>query len=183
MMRRRLDAAVSSGGKRVRLIRLALALLENLDLIISGLCLAALVLLTAQGVVMRYALDSPLIWLEEVQLILFVWVAFFGASAAFRAGGHVAIEVLVEAFPLRLRRVVEATNSLLVAVLLVLIAYWEFSRGMTLTATGRSTSILGIPLSLNYFGVAAACLFMLIHFVRQRLALFGAWRRGGGNNA
>ncbi|MDR2390252.1 MAG: TRAP transporter small permease subunit [Planctomycetota bacterium] len=167
----------------MRATRFFLVLLENLDLIISGLCLTVLVFLTALGVVMRYVLGSPLTWLEEVQLILLVWVAFFGSGAAFRAGGHVAIEALVEMFPVRLQRAVEAIDSLLVATILVLVAYWQFSRAMTLTVTGRSTSILGIPLSLNYFGVAAACLFMLVHFVRQRLALFGSWRRGGGRDA
>lgn len=149
----------------------------NIDLIVSGLCIVALVGLTGLGVVMRYALRSPLSWLEEVQILLFVWVAFFGASVAFRFGGHIAIEAVVELFPVRWQRVVAVFDAVLTAAVLILVFYWEFSRGMTLTRTGRATSILNIPLSLNYFGVAAASLLMLIHFIRRHVRLIASRRR------
>lgn len=149
----------------------------NIDLIVSGLCVVALVGLTGFGVIMRYVLRSPLSWLEEVQLLLFVWVAFFGASVAFRCGGHIAIEAVVEMFPARLQRAVAVFDAVLTAAVLLLVIYWEISRGMTLTRTGRSTSILNIPLSLNYYGVAAATLLMLIHFIRRTLQTIAARRR------
>ena len=158
--------------------RFLAATLVNLDLALSALCLAALVLLTALGVFQRYALGSPIVWLEEMQTLLFVWVAFFGSSVAFRHGGHIAIEAVVEMFPARLRRAVEALDSLLVVAVLAMVMYWEFSRGLTLMRTGRSTSVLGIPVCLNYFGVSVACLFMLCHFLRERLGGILARRRG-----
>ncbi|MDR1519124.1 MAG: TRAP transporter small permease [Planctomycetota bacterium] len=157
--------------------KLFCGLLANVDLLISGLSLAGLVGLTAVGVVMRYVLRDPITWMEEAQTLLFVWAAFFGAGVAFRLGGHVSIEAVVELFPVRFQRILEVVDSLLVALILVLVMYWELIRGLTLTRTGRSTSILDIPLSLNYFGVSASCLLMLIHFIRRRLELFGSWRR------
>lgn len=160
-----------------------IAFLTNFDFILSGVCLLVLVGLTAWGVVMRYFFNSPIIWLEEIQVLMFVWVAFFGSSAAFRTGNHIAIEALVEMFPVRWQRIIEVFDSLLVLLILVLVMYWQFSRGMTLTRTGRTTSILNIPTALNYFGVAAACAFMIVNFLVQRYRLFSSWLASGGESS
>jgi TRAP-type C4-dicarboxylate transport system permease small subunit len=162
----------------VEKFRQVAAVVGNFDLYLSGLCAVALVGLTTVGVIMRYLVGSPIIWMEEVQILLFVWVAFFGAAVAFRSNNHIVIEAMVELFPASWQRAIEVFDSFLVFGVLVLVAYWEYSRGTTLLRTGRSTSILNIPTALNYFGVAVACLFMLAHFVRQRLAAFNAWRAG-----
>jgi TRAP-type C4-dicarboxylate transport system permease small subunit len=171
------------GGRDVKLARYALVFLKNVDAFISGLSLIALVGLTLAGVVMRYFVNRPIIWLEEIQLILFIWVAFFGSSVAFRHGSHIVIDAVVELFPVRIQRIVEIIDSVLVVLLLGFVVYIEYSRGLTLVRTGRSTNILRIPLYYNYFGVALSCLFMLVNFVVQRVGLFRSWlaeRSAGG---
>lgn len=58
-----------------------------------------LVAVTFCGAIMRYAFNSPFAWQEEVQLMLIVWIVFFGGRYAFAAGNHCAIDVVVELFP------------------------------------------------------------------------------------
>jgi TRAP-type C4-dicarboxylate transport system permease small subunit len=142
---------------------------KNSDLIISGICITILVLLTTTGVFMRYAVGKPFTWLEEIQLILFVWVVFFGGSAAFRFGGHIAIEVVVELFPRKAQKMFDAVVSVIIFCTLAYIMYLLLGRGFALIKTGRVTNILQIPLSWNYFGVAAACLFMLVNFTVSKI--------------
>lgn len=162
----------------MKLARYILVFLKNIDVCVSGMSLVALVGLTLAGVFMRYFVNRPIIWLEEIQLILFIWVAFFGSSVAFRLNAHIAIEVVVEMFPTRFQRIVEVVDSILVVFLLAFVVYIEYSRGMTLVRTGRSTNILRIPLYFNYFGVAVSCLFMLVNFIVQRIGLFRSWLAG-----
>ena len=40
----------------------------NLDVIISGLSLCAIVVITLAGVIMRKIMNQPIAWLEEMQL-------------------------------------------------------------------------------------------------------------------
>ena len=44
----------------------------NLDVIISGLSLCAIVVITLAGVIMRKIMNQPIAWLEEMQLLLFI---------------------------------------------------------------------------------------------------------------
>ena len=91
----------------------------NLDYIIAGIALIILVLVTFIGVIMRYFLGNPLIWAEEIQLLCFVWIVFFGAGAAFRTGSHVAIDVLVDLFPERVRKIVEIFGGIVILFILI----------------------------------------------------------------
>jgi TRAP-type C4-dicarboxylate transport system permease small subunit len=138
-------------------------IIKNIDLWIAGSALVLLVILTFAGVVMRYQVNKPITWLEEVQFILIVWVTFFGASVGFRQGSHIAIEAVVELFPLNVQKIVEKIVAVLVFAVMGFIFFLEFQRGMDLIRTGRRTNILAIPLFINYFAVAFACLLMLIN--------------------
>ena len=79
----------------------------SLDLVISGIALIILVILTFLGSLMRYIMNSPIIWQEEVQIGLAIWVIFFGASAAFRYSNHIAIDMIVDMFPKNIQRIIE----------------------------------------------------------------------------
>lgn len=160
----------------MRAWRILLAGMRNMDLLLAGISLVVLVGLTLSGVFARYALNRPFSWLEEIQLVLFVWMAFFGSSVAFRYGNHIAIDVVVDLFPLAWKRVIEVFNTLLVITVLGLVIYLEFRRGQAMLRSGRATNILQIPQAYNYFGVSAACLFMLLNFAWQRGTAFVQWR-------
>ena len=67
----------------------------NLDVIISGLSLCAIVVITLAGVIMRKIMNQPIAWLEEMQLLLFIYAIFFGGSVAFRYGNQVSIDLVM----------------------------------------------------------------------------------------
>ena len=75
-----------------------LSLLKNLDLAIAGVLLVVLIFLTFFGVARRYLFGKPLIWMEEFQGLLFLWITFLGAGAAFRYGSHVKIDMVLTLF-------------------------------------------------------------------------------------
>ena len=59
----------------------ALNYLLNLDFVISGVAFLLLLAVTFVGVIMRYVFNDPLIWQEEAQLVLIVWVVYFVLAA------------------------------------------------------------------------------------------------------
>ena len=62
---------------------------------LSGLCLAIMVVLVFGNVVLRYAFNSGIAVSEEVSRWLFVWLCFMGAVAALKEGGHLGTDMLV----------------------------------------------------------------------------------------
>ena len=141
-----------------------LRFLWNIDFFISGLCMMALVIITVIGVFARYVVSSPFPWLEEIQFILVVQAAFWGASVAFKNGGHIAIEMIVDIFPKRIREIAEIIISIIVFGTLIFLVRQQAVRSVSLYSSGRTTQILNIPAYLNYAVVSLACVFMIIHF-------------------
>ena len=95
-----------------------LKVLGNLDLALGCVMAAVLIVLTFSGVLMRYILRSPITWQEEVQMLLFLWITFLGGSAAFRTGGHIAVEILVDSLPKKIGSFIEKLGVLIQLVIL-----------------------------------------------------------------
>ena len=67
--------------------------------ILSGLCLAIMVVLVFGNVVLRYTANSGITVSEELSRWLFVWLTFMGAVVALREHGHLGTDVLVSRLP------------------------------------------------------------------------------------
>jgi len=61
---------------------------------VAGLLLLGTVFSDALAIIFRYGIDQPLIWTEEAQRYLMVWVAFLGSASCVASGDHMAIDLL-----------------------------------------------------------------------------------------
>lgn len=141
------------------------------DIWITGLFFAGLTLVTFFGVVMRYFLNQPFVWLEEVQLALFIGVVYIGAGSAFRHGSHVAIDFLVEMFPAALRRAVEILVHVIVVVVLGYFAWQGLTMTMGMVDSGRVTSILRFPSFAIYAMIPIGLVWAIVNCLYT--AVFG----------
>lgn len=58
----------------------------------------SLAVLVAAAVVFR-KLNAPIIWYDEVAVILLAWITYYGAALAALKGGHISVSALVDALP------------------------------------------------------------------------------------
>ncbi|MBO1265238.1 TRAP transporter small permease [Proteiniclasticum sp. SCR006] len=145
--------------------RVGLSWLINLDIIIAGIALVVLVTLTLFGALSRYFLNNPFTWMEEIQLLLEVWVVFLGAGYAFRAGGHVAVELLVEYLPEKVQKIIEYFIAVIVIGTIGYLLYQSMGYFDLFQSSERTTSILRIPYTLVYGIVPIACVLMLVNYI------------------
>ena len=139
-----------------------LKILGNLDVGVSCVMMVALVILTFVGVLMRYIMRSPITWQEEVQMLLFLWFVFLGGAGAFRAGSHIAIEILVDALPKKIGGVIERFDVLLQLLILVYLFWQEIQYYNQLIVAGRVTNLLRLPYGAAYAVVPIGGALMLI---------------------
>ena len=66
-------------------------------IVLSGLALVTITLIIPLGVFMRYVMNSALSWPEPASICLMVLFSFVGGAAVFRANGHIAVEMLLDA--------------------------------------------------------------------------------------
>jgi TRAP-type C4-dicarboxylate transport system permease small subunit len=146
--------------------------LENLDLTIASLTMLMLFILTIIGVIFRYLLNNPLVWLEEVQILLVVWIVFLGGSAAFRAGSHMSMEFVYEKFGAKGQKTLNIIITALTTVVLAFFGYNSIKLVMLYTASNRMTSILRISPIFMYGIVPVGCALMIYNDVRALLKGF-----------
>ena len=137
--------------------------LHNFDLFIAGTALSALIVYTFFGVIMRYFINRPIHWGEEFQLLCMTAIVFFGAGAGFRTGSHVAIDFVVDLFPLAVRKVIAFIIFLISLVIMIYFSIQGYAFVRQMYVTQRYTPILLIPYYLIYAGFPLCCVLVTIN--------------------
>lgn len=139
-------------------------------------CLAVMASAVFINVVLRYGFGSGVAASEELSRLLFVWMVFLGATAAYPRGEHMAFTALLRpfrrhAFMPWLARLIHA----LVALACAMVAWgaWQqvvVGMGSHSVVMSYPTALLPLPafLSTSAIGVMA-----LVNVVRGRLPDFG----------
>jgi TRAP-type C4-dicarboxylate transport system permease small subunit len=112
----------------------------------SAALLALMLAVALAQIASRGLFNHTLDWAEEVARWALVWGALLAAPMGYRAAGHVAITLLVEALPPRLLYALAVVINLLIAwiCLMFLVEGVAFvGRGATLVATA-------LPLSMGW---------------------------------
>jgi TRAP-type C4-dicarboxylate transport system permease small subunit len=91
---------------------------QRLTHVLMAACLAVMAVAVFINVVLRYGFGSGIAASEELSRLLFVWMVFIGAAAAYPAGEHMAFTSLVGM--LRNRPAAFAVMTALIRVLVIL---------------------------------------------------------------
>ena len=154
------------------------SLIGNLDAVLSGISLCAIVLMTVAGVIMRKVVGQPFAWLEEMQIFFFVWTVFLGGSVAFRNGGQVSIDLVAARLKPGARRILDVFCYVVAMVVLVYLC--KGGVDLTLSVTRKVTPYLKI--SYSYIDAAApiGCVLMMVQYTWLMFQeLFGKNRAEG----
>lgn len=135
------------------------------------LACAALVVFTVAifvGVICRYILNYPLSWTDEMSLIAFAWLMFFGAAVCARENSHILIDLLMPKPGTSVHRLSEAFAAL-VATIVSLVMAWISYRYMVgaapmVTPVFRLSSVVynaAAPLGFTVIALHMGRLFIL----------------------
>ncbi len=164
-------------------------MLEKIKKVISiinqvmfDLSAGALTVLTVIAVIMRYVVSKPIMWAEEVQMILIVWCVFFGGAIAFSERGHIAVDVFYEMFSDKVKKAVSVLIWIITALAVGWLGNLLLQRAVTMLGNHSVTTLLHIPRGFVYAVVAFSCLLMLISHVLNGIDDLLASRKGGVKN-
>ncbi|MDD2881731.1 MAG: TRAP transporter small permease subunit [Rhodoferax sp.] len=122
--------------------------LKRLASSLMAICLGAMALSVFVNVVLRYGFGSGIAASEELSRLLFVWMVFIGATAAYPAGEHMAFTSFVALLQKRPHLMTAAT---VLIRLLVLTACGLLGWGawqQILVGLNSHSVVLGYPIAL-----------------------------------
>jgi len=99
-------------------------LLKTESGILISLLLLMLVIAVTQ-IVMRNFMGAGLIWAESLLRIAVLWLAMVGAMVASRHDEHIAIDVLVDKLPEKIRRIVMRLSRIATAMICFTVAWYS----------------------------------------------------------
>jgi gluconokinase len=134
-----------------------------------ALCLGVMAVAVFINIVLRYGFGSGLPASEELSRLLFVWMVFIGATAAYPAGEHMAFTSLVGLLKDKPRRMLAMTLFIRLLVLLacVLIGWGAWHQvvvgfGSHSAVLGYSTALLPLPAFLCATAIGLMALVEII---------------------
>ena len=153
--------------------------LKNVEEVVAGVALVIVVALILYGIFNRYVLELSSVWAPELASLIFTWVVFLGASAAWKRNMHISIDVIVSRLGPRVQPPIRALADAIVVVFLAYATYLAIS--IAISSYVRLSPVLRVPFTYVYAGAAVAFASM---FMRKFASVARAmWRRGGGNEA
>lgn len=138
---------------------------------LSALAVAALVLVMASNVLLRYGFSLGSVWAQELEWHLMSPIALIGAAYALRHGEHVRVDVLYAGFTARGKAAVDLVAGVSGAVICVLVI--QLSWRYVMQSYGQdegSSNPGGIPARylLKAF-IPAGFALLLLQFVAETL--------------
>jgi TRAP-type transport system small permease protein len=116
--------------------------------VLLAVCMAGMVICVFGNVVLRYGFNSGINATEELSRLLFVWMVFLGATAAYPVGQHMAFTSLVGT--LRDKPALFATATLVIRLLVLtacVLLGWGAWQQVVVGMDSHSV-VLGYPVAL-----------------------------------
>ena len=117
-----------------------------------GTCVMAMTGLAVLQVVLRYVFASSLIWVEEVSVIIMLWMTWLGVSVLWLTQSHIAVDFLSGRLSQRINRVLAVIFNG-IAIIIAGAILWV-SRETLSTMVGMELDTLAIDLSIKYYPVS-----------------------------
>lgn len=134
--------------------------------IVRWICLSLLLGLTVivfLKVIFRYLLNSPLVWSDEVIMLLLLTLTYFGAALAIRDRAHINVELL-DAFLGRrsesLQKLYHLIMDCVIILMLGLIIYYGVK--ISFYSSNQETDILLMSYFWVYILLPAGLIFMVL---------------------
>jgi TRAP-type C4-dicarboxylate transport system permease small subunit len=144
----------------VRFARLYFRTLEA----VMVLCLAAMCVMVFGNVVLRHLFDSGINTSEELSRFAFIWLTFLGAVVVAREGGHLGVDMVVEALPRGAKRASLITSRLLASACCAIFLWGlGMQHGINVANTALITGVsMAVVYSAAYLCAASLAVMALV---------------------
>lgn len=155
----------------IRLLDRVVTLVSRAALAIAILMLAVALVSVCYGVFMRYGLNRPVTWVDELVGYLLVYIVMLGAAETLRSGEVISVDLLSERFGRRGRLAVELFGMAAVVVVGAVLAStgWDMV-AFSARISRLSEGYLAIPLAWTQFSVPLGGVLIALAGLNRLLA-------------
>ncbi|MBY8975933.1 TRAP transporter small permease [Rhodobacteraceae bacterium NNCM2] len=131
----------------------------------AGIMLVIIIAIFGWLVYGRYILNDTPTWVEQVSLLLVVWITFLGTAVGVQRNNHLSVDFIREALPSRARWVMRILSDLLVLAV-----------GITMVWQGWNLVVAGMGRAAPMLGISEAWRALAIPTCGVLITIFMIWR-------
>ncbi len=132
----------------------------------SGLSLLIMTLVIPVGIFNRYVLGHGSMWPEPLAILCMTIFTFIGAGASYRAGGHIAVNMVTDRVPEKARK----RMAFIVHILMIILALFIARYGFSLCMVTWNQYIAELPLlrvGLTYLPLPIGSIITLLFIIEH----------------
>jgi C4-dicarboxylate transporter DctQ subunit len=137
---------------------------------VLAVAFAAAVILSFVNVVGRYVFGETILWADEIQIYIMIWMAFMGAVVATWRQMHLRMDLLFRMLPANLRLCVRFLELLTMIVLSGVVVFLSGQYAYDMHSLGRLSDVAQVPMWIPHSGVALGFSLILC------IALWQLWK-------
>lgn len=126
------------------------------------------------GVFMRYVLNNPVHWIEEIFALTIVWSVFIGFSTALKNDNHIALDLLYSALPRKAQQILDLIGYLIGITFSIFFVYYGGLMVIKAYQVGGVSLESQIPLWITSLIMPIAGLLLLLAYIEKCINHFSA---------
>ncbi len=117
------------------------------------------------NVIMRFVFNSPIAISGELSRYLFVSITYLGAILAFRDNSHIGLDLIIENFSERAKKILHVIDRMCITVFLIVFSYVGFK--MAVISIDTKSSAMFISMAIPYSVLPLSGISMLLELFIQ----------------
>jgi len=132
---------------------------------VSGLGVLLMGLILGYEVVARYFFNAPTIWAQETATYLYMWTMLAAASYTLQEGRHVAVDLVLERVPPRVRNLLAVATGVIGTLFCAIVAFQAYQMIAATVHFGKvSATPLRVPLWIPQSALLIGFLLLTFQF-------------------
>jgi TRAP-type C4-dicarboxylate transport system permease small subunit len=141
----------------------------------GGILTAVMTLIVTYAVVLRYLLNRPIGWSEEISVYLMIWAVFLGTAYTLKEGAHIGVDLLMKKIPEDKRSFLLLFHYV-VGILFLSVLFYKGVEMVDLSFMLDSRSMaIDFPLYVSYLAVPFGAALLLLQLLLKTMKLCYQW--------
>ncbi len=139
-------------------------------ILLTGIGVLAMTLMVSYDVLMRYFLDDPQLFVDDLTSFLLVAIIFLGAGPVFYKGGHIRIDLVTSRLKTKTQSRMRVFTLFIGIALLGIVIYQTMVSTVAAFQTGRVSAVMNYPLWTGMIfiplGLSLMIFFMVVELIK-----------------
>ncbi|SHI75679.1 TRAP-type C4-dicarboxylate transport system, small permease component [Dethiosulfatibacter aminovorans DSM 17477] len=153
-----MDKLVSNFGKKIKQI-------VDIQMLISVIALVLLILINAYEIFVRNTFDKSIIWIQDISILLMVWMVFLGFSKIVYNKNTIRITVVYDKFPSIIKSFLDCFRFIVIIIFFIILSFASYK--LIVSQYGQGTTTASIPLVYYTSAVLVNAITIILIYINE----------------